>query len=204
MGDKLFLREAIIVEGRYDKIRLSRLIASPVIETGGFRIFKDREKQELIRRIAERRGILIMTDVDSAGFVIRNFLRGIVPADRIRHAYIPTVEGKERRKAQPSKEGVLGVEGLDPEALLSAIRSSGAHILGEDRRDGGEITKGDFYALGLSGQEDSAKLRSAILADLGLPKYLTTNAMIAAVNCLFTKEEFLSYLEQPNTENDHE
>lgn len=194
MTEKISIKEAIIVEGRYDKIRLSEFVASPVIETGGFRVFKDKEKQALIRRIAEKRGILIMTDVDSAGFVIRNFLRGIVPENQIKHAYIPTVTGKERRKAQPSKEGVLGVEGLDRESLLRAIRASGAHILGEDARGGGEITKGDFYVYGLTGQEDSAKLREEILSDLGLPKYLTTNAMLAAVNCLFTKEEFEAYL----------
>lgn len=194
MTDKLCLREAVIVEGRYDKIRLSEVIASPVIETGGFRVFKDKEKQSLIRRVADQRGILVMTDADSAGFVIRSFLRGIVPQDQIKHAYIPTVEGKERRKAQPSKEGTLGVEGIDRDALIRAIRSSGAHIAGESARDGGEITKSDFYTYGLTGQANSAKLREAILTDLGLPKYLTANAMIAAINCLYTKEEFEEYL----------
>ena len=199
MTEKIIVREAIIVEGRYDKIRLSELIASPIIETGGFRIFKDREKQNLIRQIAERRGILIMTDVDSAGFVIRNFLKGIVPDSRIRHAYIPTVEGTERRKAQPSKEGILGVEGMDREALITAIRNSGAEIVGEKAQGRGEITKSDFYDYGLTGQENSAKLRGMILADLGLPRYLTANAMIAAVNCLFCKEEYEIYLEQLNS-----
>ena len=194
MTEKLQLKEAVIVEGRYDKIRLSECIASPIIETGGFRVFKDKEKQSLIRQIAEKRGILIMTDVDSAGFVIRNFLRGIVPEDRIRHAYIPTVEGKERRKPEPGKEGILGVEGVDRESLIDAIRKSGATIIGEESRDGGEITKSDFYALGLTGRENSAKLRESILAGLGLPKYLTANAMLAALNCLFTKDEFEAYL----------
>lgn len=194
MTEKLSLKEAIIVEGRYDKIRLSEFIASPVIETGGFRVFKDKEKQSLIRQIAVRRGILILTDVDSAGFVIRNFLRGIVPESQIRHAYIPTVAGKERRKPEPSKEGVLGVEGLDREALIGAIRKSGAHLLGEESESRGEITKNDFYVYGLTGQENSAKLREGILAELGLPRYLTTNAMIAAINCLFSREEFEDYL----------
>ena len=196
MTEKISLREAIIVEGRYDKMRLSEFIASPVIETGGFRVFKDKEKQNLIRQIAEKRGILIMTDVDSAGFVIRNFLRGIVPEDRIKHAYIPTVEGKERRKPQPSKEGTLGVEGIDREALIEAIRKSGAHIVGEEAHDRGEITKSDFYDYGLTGREDSAKRREAILSDLGLPKYLTANAMISAINCLFGKQEFETYLDK--------
>ena len=120
--NKLELKEAVIVEGRYDKIKLSEIIASPVIDTGGFRVFKDKEKQALIREIAAKRGILVMTDVDSAGFVIRNFLRGIVPTDQIKHGYIPTVEGKESRKAEPSKEGKLGVEGIDRESLIRAIR----------------------------------------------------------------------------------
>ena len=194
--EKLYLREAVIVEGRYDKIRLSELIASPVIETGGFRVFKDKEKQALIRQIAEKRGILILTDVDSAGFVIRNFLRGIVPEERIRHGYIPTVPGKERRKKEPSKEGVLGVEGVDRDALIAAIRSSGAEIVGESITDRGAITKADFFSYGLSGGENSALLREQVMRSLGLPRYLSCSAMIAAVNCLFTKEEFEAFLDQ--------
>ena len=192
--NKLELKEAVIVEGRYDRIKLSEIITSPVIDTGGFRVFKDREKQMLIRRIAEKRGILIMTDVDSAGFVIRNFLRGIVADDQIKHAYIPTIKGKESRKAEPSKEGKLGVEGIDREALITAIRKSGATIIGEDKPSYGEITKADLYEYGLSGREDSAILRKRILDDLGLPEYLTANAMIDALNCLYTKEEFEAYL----------
>ena len=195
MTEKISLKEAVIVEGRYDKIKLSEFISTPIIETGGFRVFKDREKQELIRQLAVRRGILIMTDVDSAGFVIRNFLKGIIPEEQIKHAYIPTVKGKERRKAEPSKEGVLGVEGLDKESLIKAIRLSGAQIIGEEARGGGEISKGDFYDYGLSGRESSAQYRAAVLADLGLPGYLSTNAMLAAVNCLFTKTEFEAYLD---------
>ncbi len=194
--NKLELKEAVIVEGRYDKIKLSEVIATPVIETGGFRVFKDKEKQALIRQIAEKRGILIMTDVDSAGFVIRNFLRGIVPESSIKHAYIPTVAGKESRKAEPSKEGKLGVEGIDRDLLLQAIRSSGATVLGEETSTGGGITKSDFYDYGLSGHEDSAIFRKRILKDLGLPEYLTANAMLSAINCLFIKEEFEKYIKQ--------
>lgn len=207
MTEKLELRETVIVEGRYDKIKLSECIASPIIETGGFRVFKDKEKQHLIRAIAERRGILIMTDVDSAGFMIRNFLRGIVPEDRIYHAYIPTVEGKEKRKAESSKEGILGVEGIDRDALIESIRNSGAHIVSvgkglappentdsEVKIVQSEITKADFFDYGLTGSENSAACREAVLRSLGLPKYLTTNAMISALNCLFTKDEFEQYL----------
>lgn len=209
-SQKIYLKEAVIVEGRYDRIKLSEFIASPVIETGGFRVFKDKEKQELIRAIADRRGILIMTDVDSAGFVIRNFLRGIVPEEQIRHAYIPTVEGKERRKAEPSKEGTLGVEGLDREALIKSILKSGAQIMDchcespntrvqgaaaistDDSSSG--ISKLDFFNYGLTGGENSARHREEVLRSLGLPKYLTANAMLSAINCLFTKEEFEEYL----------
>ena len=198
MAEKIKLKETIIVEGRYDKIKLSECIASPIIETGGFRVFKDKEKQNLIRSIAERRGILVMTDVDSAGFVIRNFLRGIVPNAQIYHAYIPTVEGKEKRKPEASKEGILGVEGIDQEALIDAIRKSGAHIEGDDTVSVGEISKADFFDYGLTGSQNSGQHREEVLFSLGLPKYLTTNAMIAALNCLFTKEEFENYLRKLN------
>ena len=207
--NRIKLKETVIVEGRYDRIRLSELIESPMIETGGFRVFKDKEKQELIRAVAKRRGILVMTDVDSAGFVIRNFLRGIVPQDQILHAYIPTVKGKEKRKQEASKEGILGVEGIDRDALIESIRNSGAHIVsvGEglappDYTDTevkivqSEITKIDFFDYGLSGCANSAQHREEVLTSLGLPTYLTTNAMISALNCLFTKDEFEQYLSQ--------
>lgn len=203
MTEKLKLREAVIVEGRYDKIKLSELISTPVIETGGFRVFSDKEKQELIRAIAERRGILVMTDVDSAGFVIRNFLRGIVPPDKIKHAYIPTVEGKERRKSEPSKEGVLGVEGISPDALRAAIIKSGAHIEADDgavsaQPDAQEITKLDFFNYGLTGTDNASDNRMRVLDALGLPKYLTVNAMLSAINCLFGKDEFEAFLSELN------
>ncbi len=221
---KIRLKEAVIVEGRYDRIRLSELIESPMIETGGFRVFKDKEKQELIRAVAKRRGILVMTDVDSAGFVIRNFLRGIVPQEQIMHAYIPTIKGKEKRKQEASKEGILGVEGIDRDALIESIRNSGAHILnghceeqnatwqsqpifeppfpkggGAERRrvdTSSEITKIDFFDYGLTGCDNAAQHREEVLTSLGLPTYLTTNAMISALNCLFTKDEFEEYLSQ--------
>lgn len=214
---KIRLKETVIVEGRYDRIRLSELIESPMIETGGFRVFKDKEKQELIRAVAKRRGILVMTDVDSAGFVIRNFLRGIVPQEQILHAYIPTIKGKEKRKQEASKEGILGVEGIDRDALIESIRNSGAHIINSLplSKGGGSahadseglqnctsdsenlsITKTDFFDYGLSGCANSAQHREEVLTSLGLPTYLTTNAMISALNCLFTKDEFEQYLSQ--------
>lgn len=192
--DKLSLREAVIVEGRYDRVKLMQFIATPVMETGGFRVFSDRERQALIREIAEKRGILVMTDADSAGFVIRNFLSGIVPPDSIKHAYIPPILGKESRKDAPSKEGLLGVEGMEIESLIKAIEHSGATIIGRDNNFLEEISKADFYKYGLSGRENSEKRRSQILTDLGLPRYLSANAMLSAVNCLFSKAEFESYL----------
>lgn len=217
---KITVKETIIVEGRYDRIKLSELIDSPIIETGGFRVFKDKEKQELIRAVAKRRGILVMTDVDSAGFVIRNFLRGIAPPEQIMHAYIPTVKGKEKRKPEVSKEGILGVEGIDRDSLIESIRKSGAHIeeglllvKGTSATAGvglpycsnasekptiNQITKMDFYDYGLTGSENSALHREEVLSSLGLPKYLTANAMLTAMNCLFTKEEFEEYLTQLN------
>ena len=207
--NRIKLKETVIVEGRYDRIRLSELIESPMIETGGFRVFKDKEKQELIRAVAKRRGILVMTDVDSAGFVIRNFLRGIVPQDQILHAYIPTIKGKEKRKQEASKEGILGVEGIDRDALIESIRNSGAHIVSvgeglappdytdtEAKIVQSEITKSDFFDYGLTGCANAAAHREEVLSSLGLPTYLTTNAMISALNCLFTKDEFEQYLSE--------
>ena len=209
MNDKIRLQETVIVEGRYDKIQLSGLIESPIIETGGFRVFKDKEKQRLIRKVAQRRGILVMTDVDSAGFVIRNFLRGIVDSENILHAYIPTVKGKEKRKPEASKEGILGVEGIDRDKLLDSIRQSGAHILNDvesfaENRSSlrSEITKMDFFDYGLNGCENAAQHREEVLSSLGLPRYLTVNAMVAAINCLFTKDEFENYLIKLNQDKE--
>ncbi len=193
-SEKLYLREAVIVEGRYDRMKLSEFIGSPVIETGGFRVFNDAERRALIRSVAEQRGILIMTDVDGAGFVIRSYLSGIVPPDRVKHCYIPTVLGTEKRKNAPSKEGLLGVEGLSADVLADAIERSGATVIGRATRPESEITKQDFYTLLLSGREGSAELRQRVLRDLGLPKYLSANAMLSAVNCLFTLPEFTEYM----------
>lgn len=184
------VKEAIIVEGRYDKIKLSSIVDTPIIETGGFRVFKDKEKQNLIRNIAKKRGILILTDSDSAGFVIRNFLKGIVPENEIKNAYIPQLKGKEKRKAEPSKEGLLGVEGLSEAFLVKAIQNSGATVLNENIPEvRAEITKGDLYELGLSGRANSAVMREKLLKKLELPTYLTTNALVSALNCLYSLEE---------------
>ena len=157
------VKEAIIVEGRYDKIKLSGIVDAPIIETNGFRVFSDKEKQALIRDIAAKRGILVLTDSDGAGFVIRNFLRGAVPKQQIKHCYIPQIEGKERRKPQKSKEGLLGVEGVTDEIIIDAIRKSGATILGEEQKQRQEITKADLFELGLTGGENSAQKRQELI-----------------------------------------
>lgn len=189
----LKIREAIIVEGKYDKIKLKALVDAPIIETNGFRIFNDKEKRNLIRQIAMTRGILIMTDSDSAGFLIRNFLKGSVPNEKIKNCYIPEISGKEKRKLAPSKEGFLGVEGVTNEIILNSIRRSNATILNENNETPNEeITKIFVYELGLSGQENSKELRTKLLQKLSLPTYLTTNAMVTALNCLFTPDELQS------------
>ncbi len=201
MGDteKLSLKEVVIVEGKYDKIRLQSVISSPIITLNGFRIFKDKEAQTLIRKLALSRGILIMTDVDSAGFVLRNFLKGIVDENTIKHCYIPTIYGKEKRKTECSKEGKLGVEGIDSTLLAQAIKNSGATINGvKSDVTAREITKMDFFEFGLCGGDNSAKMRAEVLNYLSLPPYLTTNAMVSAVNCLYTYDEFNEILNKIN------
>jgi ribonuclease M5 len=181
------IREALVVEGRYDKNSLSQVVDAVILETRGFRVFKDRELKKLLRFYAETRGLIILTDSDAAGFLIRNHLRGIVPADRVRHAYIPDVPGKEKRKAQPSKEGKLGVEGMPPEVLLDALRRAGAAFEGEDIGAGEgrkALTKADFYALGFSGGADSGRKRKDLAQRLGFPEHMTADALLDAVNTM--------------------
>lgn len=191
----LRIKEAIVVEGRYDKIKLSSIVDAPIIETNGFRVFSDKEKQNLIRQIAEARGILILTDSDGAGFVIRNFLRGVVDKSKIKHCYIPQIEGKEKRKAKAGKEGLLGVEGVTDEIIINAIRKSGAEIIGEQTQHSNKITKADLFCLGLSGTENADYNRKKLLAYLNLPSYLSANAMLTALNCLYSLEELKAVLD---------
>ena len=182
------LDKVIIVEGKYDKIKLSSIIDAPIIETNGFRIFKDKEKRNLIRVISEKKDILVITDSDSAGFVIRNYLKNIIKGKKIYNAYIPQVIGKEKRKEKPSKEGTLGVEGLDEKLIMEAIRRSGAMCeYSEEKTD--RIRKSDFYELGLVGREDSKNKRIQLLKKLNLPEYMSTNAMVEAFNVMYTVED---------------
>lgn len=194
----LKIKEAVIVEGRYDKIKLSSIVDAPIIETNGFRVFSDKEKQNLIRQIADVRGILVLTDSDGAGFVIRNFLKGAVDKSKIKHCYIPQIEGKEKRKTQKSKEGFLGVEGVTDEIIINAIRSSGATIIGEEATAENRITKPQLFYLGLTGAENADHNRKKLLKHLKLPTYLSTNAMLTALNCLYSLEELKNILKQLN------
>ncbi len=191
----LKIREAIIVEGRYDKIKLSSLVDAPIIETNGFRVFSDKEKQNLIRQIAKTRGILVFTDSDSAGFVIRNFLKGVADKSKIKHCYIPQISGKEKRKKEKSKEGFLGVEGVRDDVIVAAIKNSGATIEGENKTHViREISKSDLFILGLTGVDNADKNRKKLLEHLSLPSYLSTNALLTALNCLYSFEELKAIL----------
>ena len=185
------LRQAIVVEGRYDKNALCQLVDAPVIETHGFGVMKDRRLLGFLRQVAAARGLIILTDSDGAGFVIRNFLKGALPPEQVLHAYIHDVPGKERRKRAPSREGKLGVEGMPPEVLLEALRRAGATIEGEDAPlPGARITKADLYAAGLTGGPDSRAARQRLLAQLDLPERLSTNALLEVLNALMTREAF--------------
>lgn len=183
------IREVIVVEGRYDKNALKQVVDATVIETGGFGVFNDRERLALLRRLAKERGLIVLTDSDGAGFVIRNFLKGTIPKHRVKHAYIPDIYGKERRKAAPGKEGKLGVEGMKPQVLLTALERAGATFEEEYTIPRAAVSKADLYALGLTGTPDSAARRSALLKKLGLPERMTTNAMLEALNLLYNREE---------------
>ncbi|MGM9523517.1 MAG: toprim domain-containing protein [Faecousia sp.] len=184
------LRQAIVVEGRYDKNTLSQLVDAPIFETNGFGVMKDREMLEFLRRVAQTRGLIILTDSDGAGFVIRNFLKGALPKDKVLHAYIPDIYGKERRKTHAGKEGKLGVEGMTPEILLSALRNAGAQTEQTDAPTE-RITKTDLFLAGLSGGAGSAEKRAKLQKELCLPAHLGANAFLDALNLLMSREEFL-------------
>ena len=185
------IQEVIVVEGRYDKNILSQVVDATIVETGGFSVFNDREKLAFLRTLAQKRGIILLTDSDGAGFVIRNYLKGALPRDRVKQAYIPDIPGKERRKRKAGKEGKLGVEGMTPEILLEALRRSGATFGGETPSPPpAPITKADLFSAGLSGGPDSASRRQALLRRLDLPEHMTANAMLEALNVFCTYEEF--------------
>lgn len=196
----LKIRQAIVVEGRYDKHTLSQVVDTLIVETSGFGIFHDKEKLSLLRQLAQRRGLIVLTDSDGAGFVIRNYLKGVIPPHQLKHAYIPDVMGKERRKRTPGKEGKLGVEGMRPEVLRQALERAGATFL-EQPQSGhtpprGSLTPADLCQLGLSGTPDAAQRRAALLRRLDLPQHMTAKALRGVLNALYTREELEALLSQ--------
>ena len=184
------LQQAIVVEGRYDKNTLAQLVDAPIFETRGFGIMKDKALLAFLRQVAEKRGLIILTDSDGAGFVIRNYLKGALPKENVFHAYIPDVYGKERRKAHGGKEGKLGVEGMSPEVLLEALKNIGVEA-SESGEAQPKITKTDLFLAGLSGGEDCRVRRVALQKELSLPEHLGSNAFLEALNLLLSREEFL-------------
>lgn len=185
------IKEVIVVEGRYDKNTLSQVVDAAILETSGFGIFNDAAKRRLLKTLAETRGLIVLTDSDGAGFLIRNHIRGIVDPKLVKHAYIPDISGKERRKEKASKEGKLGVEGMRPEVLIEALKRAGATF--DDSRAEqrpAQITKADLYAKGLSGREGSAEKRRQLLQKLGLPERMSTDAMLDVLNALMDRESF--------------
>ena len=189
------IREAIVVEGRYDKNTLSQIVDAPIFQTDGFQIMKDKAQLELLRRVAMQRGLIVFTDPDGAGFVIRNYLKSAIEPQYLKHAYIPDIYGKERRKAAPGKEGKLGVEGMTREVILDSLKKAGATFEEGEAIRPHSITKQDLVELGLSGGNDSSQKRKALLKHLNLPEHMSANAMLQALNLLYSKEELTSLIE---------
>ena len=187
------IKEVIVVEGRYDKNTLSQVVDATIVTLGGFSVFNNKEKLAFLRRLAEKQGLIVFTDSDGAGFVIRNYLKGALPKGLVKQAYIPDIHGKEKRKRAPGKEGKLGVEGMHPDVLLDSLRKAGATFLDEDAapviRD--PITKGDLFELGLSGGPESSTKRKELMKRLDLPEHLTANGLLEALNLLYDRETFL-------------
>ncbi len=192
------IKEAILVEGRYDKNTLSQILDAPILESSGFGIMKDRQQLELLRRVARTRGLIVFTDSDGAGFVIRNFIKSAIPGEYLKHAYIPDIYGKERRKSAPGREGKLGVEGMRPDVILEALRRAGATVEGETQTRTGEITKQDLMELGLSGGANSGAKRQWLLKKLNFPERMSANAMLQALNLLYSREQLEAILENEN------
>lgn len=190
------IREAIVVEGRYDKNTLSQIVNAPILETSGFGIFQNKQQLAFLRRVAHERGLIVFTDSDGAGFVIRNHLKSAIEPQYLKHAYIPDIYGKERRKKTAGKEGKLGVEGMRPEVIVEALRRAGATIEGEEAASSQHITKQDLVELGLSGGKDSSQKRLALLKKLDLPEHMSANAMLHALNLLYDLDTLRTFLEE--------
>ena len=195
------IKEAIVVEGRYDKNTLSQILDATILETSGFGIFKNKEQMALLRRVAEVRGLIVFTDADGAGFVIRNHIKSAIPNQYLKHAYTPDILGKERRKSAPGKEGKLGVEGMTREVILDSLRRAGATFEGETaEKTAGEITKADLMDLGLYGPGSNER-RGVLIKKLGFPEKISTNGFLQAVNLLYTKNELTPIVEKMENEN---
>ena len=190
------IREAIVVEGRYDKNTLSQIVDAAIFQTEGFGIMNNKEQLMLLRLVAKKRGLIVFTDADGAGFVIRNFLKSAIPGQYLKHAYTPDILGKERRKDKPGKEGKLGVEGMDPEVILEALRRAGATFGTAQQNSHGGITKADFMVLGLSGGKNSSLLRAKLLKHLEFPEHMSANAMLQALNVLYDREDLQKMIDQ--------
>lgn len=188
MREKIKIHEAVIVEGRYDKIKLSNIIDAFILETDGFSIFKDKKKLAFIKKLALERGIVVLTDSDHAGFMIRSHISSAVPKSRIKNVYIPDVYGKEKRKAAPSKEGKIGVEGMSIEVILNAFEKAG--VTASKVTCDNPVTTADFFELGLTGGADSKEKRKELCAELDLPEFLSVSSLISCINNMMSKEEF--------------
>lgn len=193
------LQQPVIVEGKYDVIKLSNILDTLIIKTDGFGIFKDKEKQAFLRRLANEKGIIVLTDSDSAGFLIRKFLSGSIPKDKITHVYIPDIYGKEKRKTSVSKEGKLGVEGLDEATIVDALKRAGV-IFDESKNvnAGRKITNADLFEYGLTGRMNSSEKRKILLKSLALPERLSTSAMLKILNMFVTYEDFIEKVKELN------
>lgn len=195
------IREAVVVEGRYDKNTLSQIVDAPIFQTDGFGIFRDRERMRLLRRAAEKRGLIVFTDSDGAGFVIRNHIKSAIPEKYLKHAYIPDIPGKEKRKSAPGKEGKLGVEGMKPEIILEALRRAGATFDDRQTPAAGGITKQDMMELGLSGGPDSSAKREKLIKALDFPEHMSANALLQALNVLYSLDDLKAAVAALETDN---
>lgn len=195
------IREAIVVEGRYDKNTLSQIVDAPIFVTDGFGIFKNRQQMTFLRQVAQKRGLIVFMDSDGAGFVIRNHIRSAIPAEFLKHAYIPDIYGKEPRKTAPGKEGKLGVEGMKPEIILNALKNAGATVEGEQAVPQNGISKQDLMELGLSGGADASEKRRRLLKKLDLPAHMSANAMLQALNVLVTYQELEALVSEQEIQN---
>lgn len=194
----LKVKEAIIVEGKYDKIKLSGFLDSFIFVVDGFSVFNNKKDQQTIKTLAEKTGIVILTDSDSAGIKIRNFIKQLVPEEQVKHAYIPEIAGKEKRKTVGGKEGLLGVEGITEEIITDALIKSGCTVCGECEKPKAKLTKTDFFKMGLSGGEKSAERRKKLALKLGLPSKLSANMLLDAINRMSDKETVESLLSEIN------